>query len=60
MAAFSASRLVCSAIEVIVPTMSPMRSERPASSPMAALTAAEDSRTARIEVVASVTRRAPC
>ena len=44
MAAFSASRFVCSAIPVMVSTISPIRSERLASWLIATLTSWEDSR----------------
>ena len=54
-AAFNASRLVCSAIPVIVPTIPPIRSDFSPSSRIAPVASLETSRAARIVSVARVT-----
>ena len=58
-AAFSASRLVCSAIVVIVSTMPPILRERAEKSSIAASTAALESAIRRMLSVASSAVRAP-
>ncbi len=52
MAALSASRLVCSAMPVIVATIAPISFERSERSPIACVTSCEEARTARIASVA--------
>ena len=59
MAALSASRLVCSAMPVIVSTMPPIRSERAESSPIASDTSRELSATWRIASVACCAAATP-
>ena len=58
-AAFSASRLVCSAIPVIVPTMPPMRSERLVSSRDRLADAEEEAATSRIASLAELAASTP-
>ena len=58
-AAFSASRFVCSAMPVIVATMPPIRSERSARSRIAPPTRSEDAATSRIATVARSAAAAP-
>ena len=59
-AALSASRLVCSAMPVIVSTIPPMRSERAESSWIAAETSSEEAATWRIASDAWLAASTPC
>jgi hypothetical protein len=59
MAAFSASRLVCSAIPVIVSTIPPICSDFDASFSIAPATDSDESRTERIASVAYSAARTP-